>query len=182
MYKIRPYVYSKTLLTLYYSLIYPHLIYGIEVWGSSNTSCINRLMTLQNGAVRVIIFKDKRQTDFSLPASIPLFNKLKILKIYDIFKIYISRFVFKCLNKLCMEQFHSWFITTSCTHTYSTRSSMQKNLYLPHVRTTFYGLKSIKFLGPKIWNALPAQVKMSESYVSFSSKLKEYILNTGLQL
>ena len=99
MYKIRPYVFSKTLLTLYYSLIYPHIIYGIEVWGSCNNSLLNRLITLQKRAVRVITFKDKRQTDYSFPASNPLFIKLKILKVYCIFKMYISRFVFKCLKK-----------------------------------------------------------------------------------
>jgi len=109
MYKIRPYVFSKTLLTLYYSLIYPHIIYGIEVWGSCNNSLLNRLITLQKRAVRVITFKDKRQTDYSFPASNPLFIKLKILKVYCIFKMYISRFVFKYLKKICMQ--HFWFAT-----------------------------------------------------------------------
>ena len=37
MYKIRPFVSLKIMKTLYYSLIYPHLIYAIiEVWGSAD--------------------------------------------------------------------------------------------------------------------------------------------------
>ena len=38
LYKIRPFVNIKILKTLYYSLIYPHLIYAIEVWGSADNS------------------------------------------------------------------------------------------------------------------------------------------------
>ena len=95
---IRPYVFSKTLIKLYYSLIFPHLIYGIESWGYSSILSTKPLITLQKRAVRLITFKDKRQTDYSLPASNPLFKNLKILKFPDIATLYISRFVFRCLN------------------------------------------------------------------------------------
>ena len=84
MYTIRPYVFNKTLRTLYYSSIYPHLIYGIEVWGSACNITLNRIVTLQKRAVRVIAFKDKRQDDYSFPASKPLFVSLRILTINDI--------------------------------------------------------------------------------------------------
>ena len=177
MYKIRPYVFSKTLLKLYYSLIFPHLIYGIESWGTSSTVSIKPLIILQKRAVRLITFKDKRQTDYSLPASNPIFNNLKILKFPDISMLYISRFVFRCLNKLSTEQFHTWFKTTSNTYTYNTRSGTQNNLYLPYARTTNYGQRSIKYHGPKIWNELPIHIKKIETYATFTSMLKHYLLS-----
>ena len=49
MYKVRPFVNSRIMLNLYYSLVYPHLLYGIEVWGSSFEYNLNRIyVTEQN--------------------------------------------------------------------------------------------------------------------------------------
>ena len=47
MYKIRSFVNPSILVTLYYSIIYPHLLYGIQVWGSACDSYVNRLLILQ---------------------------------------------------------------------------------------------------------------------------------------
>ena len=48
MYKIRPYVSLKIMGTLYYNLIYPHLIYAIEVWGSADSTHINNYAIKKN--------------------------------------------------------------------------------------------------------------------------------------
>ena len=181
MYKIRPYVFTKTLRMLYYSLIYPHLIYGIEVWGSACNTTINRVLILQKRAVRVIAYKDKRQDDYSLPASRPLFVNLKILRINEIFKIYLSCFVYRCLKKLCMPQFHTWFVPTSLSQALTRRSCTQGNVNIPRVRSTFCGLKSIKYLGSKIWNDLPRKIKLCETFPSFKLEIKKHIHNLNAQ-
>ena len=36
LYKVSPFVNNKILNMLYYSLVYPHLNYAIEVWGSAD--------------------------------------------------------------------------------------------------------------------------------------------------
>ena len=45
---------KSTLLTLYYSFIYPHIIYCIEVWGSASDCYISSLFKLQKRSVRII--------------------------------------------------------------------------------------------------------------------------------
>ena len=35
----------------------------------------------------------------------------------------------------------------------------QINFEIPHVKTVNYGLESIRFLGPKIWDGLPNDLK-----------------------
>ena len=47
LYKIRNFVDIKIIKTLYYSLVYPHLIYAIEVWGSANETHLNKILILQ---------------------------------------------------------------------------------------------------------------------------------------
>ena len=73
LYKIKPFVNLKILKTLYYSLIYPHLIYAIEVWGSADTTHMNRIIMLQKRIVRMMSYLDKRQSDFAFPPADPLF-------------------------------------------------------------------------------------------------------------
>ena len=44
------------LINLYYSLIYPFLIYGLVVWGSTYPTNINPLLILQKLALRIMTF------------------------------------------------------------------------------------------------------------------------------
>ena len=68
MYKIRNFVDNTTLKMIYNSLIYPHLLYGIPIWGNSCQSKIDPLQKLQNKAVRLIVNKHRNiHALFELP-------------------------------------------------------------------------------------------------------------------
>ena len=43
---------------IYYSLVYPHLLYGIQVWGSAFDTNINKLIVLQKKTVRMMTFNE----------------------------------------------------------------------------------------------------------------------------
>ena len=43
MYRLRPYISTSLLKTIYYSLIYSHLIYAIHVWGSANNTLLDSI-------------------------------------------------------------------------------------------------------------------------------------------
>ena len=185
LYKLRYFVDTKIIKTLYYSLVYPHLIYGIEVWGSANDTHLNKLLILQKKIVRLICYSDKRNADFSFPPCDPLFFKLELHKIYDIFKISVSKFIFKCLNNLAPVNFHSWYHLTSVLNKYNTRSKYAnfdnsiktKTLFVPIARTSNYGLKLLKVLGPKIWNSLPPLLRINNSLNNFNKKIKHILIN-----
>ena len=59
MYRIRSCVDNSTLKMIYNSLIYPHLLYGIPIWGNADNTHLNPLLILQKKAVRLIVNKDK---------------------------------------------------------------------------------------------------------------------------
>jgi hypothetical protein len=48
------YLSKSTLLTLYYSLVYPYMQYCILVWGSTYPSNLRRIVLLQKRVVRII--------------------------------------------------------------------------------------------------------------------------------
>ena len=70
---------------LYHSLIFPHLIYAADI------SHLDRILILQKRIVRMLTYSDKRQDDFSFPSANPLFFRLEIIKIHDLFKLKIAK-------------------------------------------------------------------------------------------
>ena len=66
---------------------------------------------------------------------------------------------------------------TSSVHSYSTRQSCNRNLFVASVNTTQYGLRSLKFTGPRLWNSLPTSITNSNSLRIFRKTLKNSILN-----
>ena len=65
--RLRYYVPTNVLLTIYQSLIFPYLSYGIVTWGHAAQTYINQILVLQKRGPRVIYF-----TSYRLH-SIPLF-------------------------------------------------------------------------------------------------------------
>ena len=108
----------------------------------------------------------------------PIFAKLQTLKINDVYKYQVSKFVFKCINKISPNNFQNWFSINHERHGHHTRLNYNitdgnkiNNLFIPSARTTNYGLKQLKVSGPRIWNALPLSLKKLTSINIFSCKL-----------
>ena len=122
MYKLRPYLPLQIMKNLYYSLVYSHIVYAIEVWGSAFKTDITKILVLQKRALRLMTYNDNfLAVPGPLVASNPIFSHLKILKVTDVFKLQISKFVFKCINHLTPNNFHDWFKMNSTVHGYRTR-------------------------------------------------------------
>ena len=54
MVKLKHYVSKATLISVYYSLIYPYLNYTCTLWGNNYNAPLSQIVKLQNKAVRVI--------------------------------------------------------------------------------------------------------------------------------
>ena len=180
MYKLRPFVNQNIMLSVYYSLIYPHFIYGIQVWGSSFASNLKVLETLQKKVVRLITHNDNPYNNGEIIHSLPLFSNLGLLKISEIYKLQISKFIYDCLHNYAPQQFTLWYHRGSDLHDHETRTN--NDLFIPYGRTTHYGLKSIKIQGSKIWNEIPLNIREINSRNLFNKKLKlkyisDYVTN-----
>ena len=108
-YKIKNFVTKPILINLYYSLIYPFLIYAVHIWGGTSDNNLRPLHVLQKRDVRLITNNDSINPDGSRIHSSPLFYETGILTIYDIFKLQLAIFVFKCLNHYNPPQFSNYY-------------------------------------------------------------------------
>ena len=48
-------------------------------------------------------------------------------------------------------------------------------LFSTKAKTTSYGINSITYMGPKIWNFVPDEIKESKSLIVFKHKIKTWI-------
>ena len=133
------------------------LQYGIAVWGQACASYIDPIIKLQNRAVMII----SHQT--FLCHTIPIFKTLKLLRLPDIFKLRILTFVFESLNKLAPHFFHNYFSLNSSIHSYETRYSARGDIYVEKKNTLQFGLRSMRYMGAKLWNDLPLEIRNSNS-------------------
>ena len=49
------------------------------------------------------------------------------------------------------------------------------NLKIDNVKTVHYGTESLSFLGPKIWEIVPLEIKSSRSLEEIKKKIKSWI-------
>ena len=168
--KLRYYVGLDILLSLYYALIYPFLTYGIIIWGNTYKTTLQPIYILQKRAMRLITF-----SRFDEHSS-PLFKSLEIIKFLDLVTFHLAIFMYKYHNQLLPSVFNSFFTKISQIHTYNTctRLGAKQSYYLPKARTN-YGIFSIRFQGPSVWNSIDEDIKLS-SLSLFKKKMKQHFI------
>ena len=169
--KIRKYLPTEILKCIYNSLFMPFLQYGIVVWGQTFNSYIEPVFKLQKKAIRTI----SHQTPLS--HTLPLFKGLQLLRVSDVFKFKLLTFVYESIKKLVPNCFHEYFSLSSTVHNHATRQSCRNDLYLIRKNTLRYGLCSIQYMGAKLWNELPREIRISTSKFLFKKDLLKYLLD-----
>ena len=166
IFRSRFFLSSTTKLTLYYTLIYPYIVYCNCAWSSTYVSNLNRIYYLQKRAVRAITNSDYRAH------SAPLFSKLGILDIFQVNTFEIAKFMFYYRNNLLPPLLLNLFVTNSQIHNYGTRTASN---YRTHLCRTNLKQFTILYQGPKIWNSFPVSVTRL-SNLSFKTKMQEFLL------
>ena len=125
--KLKHYVSKATLISVYYSLIYPYLTYACTLWGNNYNAPLSQVIKLQNKAVRVI-------NDVPLMESItPHYTSLGLLKFPDIVKLKTCMLFYDYFQ---LEKFPNIPVSlVSELHNYSTRSASSNQVAIPLFRT-----------------------------------------------
>ena len=171
--KVKGVLNRKHLTNLYYALVYPHLLYGITMWGNTYQVYLTKLMTTQKKIVRCIAGAYfNAHTD-------PLFKSLKLLKLPDIYKMQVAKYVRCCITKELPVALHH---LTTLLKNYNTRQNTNCKLQIPLTRT-LVSTRSIVKMGPQIWNSLKPDIYLNKRHsivkkCTFVSRYKQEILNS----
>ena len=110
--RLKRFLPKSVLQILYNSLVLPHLNYGILTWGATT----KHLQKLQKWAIRTITnSKYNAHTE-------PLFKKLDLLKICDLYKVKAIKLYFKYQNNFLLSYFNGIFTFMQPPQEYQTRN------------------------------------------------------------
>ena len=161
--------------TVIQSLALSIINYCLPVYGTTNSTLLQRVQKLQNFAAKICV-GGARRSDHATPFILQL-EWLKIEK-KIIFEAAIN--VYKIKNKLFPDWFMQFPTNNDISHNrYTTRQ--QHNLYVSHTNTD-HGGRSLSVLGPKIWNTLPDNVTNSLTLQVFRKRLKEFLMNNNVPI
>ena len=158
---------SDTLLNLYNTLVYPYVNYCIQIWGNAAKLHLEKLHILQKKIIRIISGVPRKTH------SKPLFEKLKVLTIYQAYNYSVGVFMYKLFHFMLPPIF-VMFKRTSDIHNYSTRQ--EDSFYLQFV-PTHRSQKTIKISGTKLWNSLYDKVNTKCKIGTFKNQLKTFLLS-----
>ena len=169
--KARKFLNKTTLMNLYYTFVYPYLIYCNHVWGSTYTTHFNKIISLQKKAVRIIAGIKPRSDVMNA------FQQLRILPCILINKYLLGRLMYKIYTNSALQKFECFFEYNKDVHGYNTRQT--NHYHLPCIRTNL-GKFGFRYQGAFIWNEILKLDISMESEYSFSKNLKTAILNDSL--
>ena len=144
--RIRYCIDKRTTLLLYNSLILPYLNYCCLLWGSNYNSQLQKLVTLQKRAIRLI--------DYVYPphSSEPIFKQYSILKLADMAQSQMLLVMHKFITKRLPVVFDSLY-EINITDLFQSR-------HATHIKQPFsnrnYRLFTTTCRGPKLWNSIIA--------------------------
>ena len=158
LYRIKNNLPLECRLQYYYSFIYPYLSYNILIWGGTNPCILYPLKIQLKRIVRLL--SDAGFRDHTTP----LFHKIKLLKLDDIYKLHVLTHTFCAIKSGNYQTNH--FLNTRNRH-----------LAAPTFQRLSRTQQSISFCGPLLWNTLPDSIKEIECVSLFKRHLKSYLIS-----
>ena len=160
--KARGFMQEPELLHLYNTMVLPHLQCCLINWGNfkgdNNLKLRDKLFILQKAFVRIITASHR------LSHTDPLFSKLRILNIDDLYTQCVRMFSFHLFQDALPGGISPIF--QKANHQHDTRGT-KSNIFVSHCDA-----KSIKHIAPKAWNSLPCDLKRCQSIASFKNNSK----------
>ena len=126
-----------------------------------------------------------------------MFKNLEILKVDEVFKFKVVKFVFQCLAQDTPSNFHTWFNVNHEIHQHGTTSNVEitrenyfdvgtvtqaKILHTKQSSLVNYGGKSLQVTGPVLWNGLPSELGNIERFNPFKYYSKKYYIDPTAQV
>ena len=166
--KLRKYLNSNLLNTLYKSIIQPCFDYACSVRGNRPNVVGKKLLRLQKRAARIVTgnfdYETSNGTDLMKNLSWPSLEQRR--------DYFLATLMFKCINGLAPSRLCNEIEMVFDRHGFDTRNASSLNVVVPKPNLESFK-QSLKYAGAKIWNKLPNNLQNSNSVNSFKSNYKK---------
>ena len=159
---------KKSLKTLYYALVHPHLLYCLPLYSCTSAKNITKIELIQKKTIRTI-------TNSNYTAhTTPLFNELKIMPFKHLITYTQSLLVHSIYHKYCPPSLHNSWMTNSMRNDARDLRNAD-DLYIPFARTDH--IKKLPYFAlPRVWNELTDQ-KFTPNPTTFKIAIKQHFLS-----
>ena len=164
---------KATLSKLYYTFIFPYLIYCVEVWGCAKSVHLSPLKLIQKKIVRVITFSDR------LAHTAPLFKQLNILPLDKLIFHRIGLFMYKIHHNMHPSVINEMYVQNHNIYDYNTRQKFQLHVSKGQIDLYAKGFYCSSIL---IWNEITKCVNTVAPCFQFKILLKQYLQDNDLKL
>ena len=166
--KLRLHARKSAVLPVCYALFYSHMMYASSVWSLTSKDNLNQISILQNKCIRLINF-----AQFNVHTS-TLFAKDNLLKLEDIITLNKLKLALDYKLKAIPDYLCNLFHLNSTVHSYCTRSVTKEGFFVPTIRSTSYGINTLKYSVPVTWNNFSlSNLKLCE--IQHSLQLKKFL-------
>jgi len=173
--KTRHYVSVEVLKSIYYALLNSYIRYGIIAWGNASYDTLKPLRTLTNRAVRIMSFAPFGRLDTK-----PIFKHFNILDIDNTFLLESGKFIYKLKNNLIPSRVINSLFTTNINnqirYSLRLRSRAHTLSVVPHELLSLNAQKSLKNRADDLWNAIPSDIRNTDSLAAFKRQYKLFLL------
>ena len=160
LFKLRQYLPSNTLLSVYRSIIECHINYCNLIFGNASFTYLSPLIIAQKKAVRIVANEPTRSH------SDPIFSALNLLKVTDFYRFNLGVY---------MRKNEGNFRQNYRINVHNTRSG---NHYVPSFQRISSTLnKSIMYQAPHNWGHIPSTVKNSPSLRTFKKSYRAFLIS-----
>ena len=149
----------------HYAFIFSRTKYGIEIYGSTSISNVNRLQVMQNKLLKLILKLDK------FTSTHVLHRNMKILKIADVHVCNTLGVVNEMGSNRCSEIFKNYFKIK--TNHYDLRTKNQ--MVIPPSRISL-GDQTVRIKGASMWNKLDKDLLQYTFKTTLKQHLTQYYL------
>ena len=164
---IRKYLMQSQVETLVHAIISCRIDYcNILLFGAQKVNCINKLQRVQNSASKVVLRKGHRQgfpssLRLQVPYWLPVEKRIIFKALVVMFNCFIGTAP-ELISSLIVRKFPESNITDD-----DFNSDYDDRLFYPNLSI---GRRAFCFYGPRIWNALPHEIRKCSSKEVFKSK------------
>ena len=164
---IKQYISQKLARQLYFAFVSSRIRYGIESYGSCSQTNIAKLQTIQNKLLKLLLKLPFRHSTNDLH------QKLKILKVNDLYKVCLLNFVHQRNTDNLPAPLSKYFEYTNPAR--ETRRN-ELNLKLDRFRTEL-GSTRVQVRAARLWNEMNTYLKTISDIKQFKKELIKNIIS-----
>ena len=162
--RIAPYMNTQKRRAIMKSLVTSQFSYCPLIWMFHSRRLNNKINSIHERALR-ITYQDNVSTFEEL------LNKDNSVSIHHRNLQVLATEMFKIHRGLSPEILRETFMPKTSLYNLGRNDTFKKR----KVHSVYHGTKSLSFLGPKIWDIVPVELKQSETLYSFKLKIRNWV-------